>query len=277
MAICKLCNILNYLWHQFVVRINAHLSNFFQLDIQFCWSSVCPTSNLITDQLDCLLALIDLFQLSLQVLQFPRTLRVIHFFIGFILFCIVFNLAHKSLGLFFLSFRLWCRSVQSSLTTLSNLQLLQSFPFYFVFWLQFIKILLAFRYLPKQVSISLFFCHELSDHFSDIRVASASFYFAESNLNLVILLHLFFHASWQELTPNLLHHKLLSHDFFILIVWFIGCFFCNFLLSFDSSHSFLQRIFFVFYWKLQWHDPLLSLLLLVVNVLHQMVQSVFAL
>ena len=142
---------------------------------------------------------------------------------------------------------------------------------------ELVKLLLIPVYLCKQVGICLLLCHVLGDHLAHIRIASAALDLGEGLLYLLETLHLGLHALGQELRPQLLHHELLTHLFLRLIIRLVGSQLCDLLLALHSCHSLLKGVLFVLDRSLQRHNPLLTLFLLVVNVLHQVVKLVLAL
>jgi hypothetical protein len=111
----------------------------------------------------------------------------------------------------------------------------------------------------------------------DIRVACGCSDLLEGVFNGEGLLHLLFHLLLKELAPHLLYHVVFSQLDLIRVFVFISSCFSNLTLSPDSIHSLLESIFLVSNAGLKRKDPLLSLLLLMINVLHQLVQSVLRL
>ena len=111
----------------------------------------------------------------------------------------------------------------------------------------------------------------------NVRISSASLDFLEAGFYVVVLLHLKLHLRLQECAIKLLHHEVLTSVNFVLIFVLVGRKFCDLTLSFNSVHSPLKRLLLVLDGKLERDDSFLPLLLLVVDVLHESIESELAL
>jgi hypothetical protein len=90
------------------------------------------------------------------------------------------------------------------------LQLVQPLFLLLIFHLKLLKLTLLLVDFVAEDGVHLLTGQELVHHFADICVSRGLLYFLESCLNSGILLHFFVHFPFQELTPQLLHHKRVS-------------------------------------------------------------------
>ena len=79
-----------------------------------------------------------------------------------------------------------------------------------IFDLELLKFTLLLVNFVAENGVHLLASQEFVDHFADICVSCSLLDFLESCLDSGILLHFFVHFPFQELTPQLLHHKRVS-------------------------------------------------------------------
>ena len=140
-----------------------------------------------------------------------------------------------------------------------------------------IKLLLIVTYGSQKLSISLLSGQELGNHLLNVSIASRSPDLLERFLKITELFHLTFHLLFEEFAPQLLDTKVCSELNLISILVFIFSRFGDFWLSFYSVHSLLESLFLVLNTKLERKDSLLALFDLMLNVLHQIIESIFGL
>ena len=157
------------------------------------------------------------------------------------------------------------------------LQLVKDFSLLLIGFSYYFQFLLILSHSSEQLSIGILPSHELLHNVLHISTPSSSPNTLKSLLHSTRLLHLIIHLLLIEHGPHLLHCKVLPQLYLIRVLVLISCRLCNLTLPPHSVHSLLQCILLVLYRGLQTYDPLLSLLLLVVYVLHQVVQSVLRL
>ena len=111
------------------------------------------------------------------------------------------------------------------------------------------------------------------DYLLDIGASSGGLDLLEGVLDVVSALHLFLHLALEVGTPQPLHHEVLLHLQLVGVLVLVGRRLCNFLLATHAVHATLQGFFLVVDRLLQGLDPFLALALLLVNLLHEVVQS----
>ena len=129
----------------------------------------------------------------------------------------------------------------------------------------------------QEASVCLFSSEEFVNDFLDVSDSSLRPDPLECVLNNVWLVHLFVHLHLVVLAPHLLDHEVLAHLDLILVLVLIGSGFRDLALSLHAIHPLLQRILLVLDARLEWLDALLALVLLSLDVLHQMVEAVLRL
>lgn len=130
---------------------------------------------------------------------------------------------------------------------------------------------------PEQLSIGLLSSQELMDYLLYICDSCLSSNLLEGVFYSLWTLHLLIHLHLVELGPHLLNHEVFSQFNFILIFVLIGCCFSNLTLPSYTVHSFLEGFFFITDTCLQTKNSLLTLLLLMINILHQIIEPVLRL
>lgn len=111
-------------------------------------------------------------------------------------------------------------------------------------------------------------------HFLNVAITRRCSNFLEGIFEVAILIHLILHLLFQKLTPEFLNLEVGTCSDLTLVTVFVGSRFSNLLLLFDSIDSFLEGFFFVFDAILQADDTFISFLLLVLNILHEVVETV---
>ena len=101
--------------------------------------------------------------------------------------------------------------------------------------------------------------------------------FLECLIDVFILGHLLLHLDSHEVVPQLVNVKVASHFVGILILTFIGGTLSDLLISLLPIDSALHRLFLVGNTFLQLKDSAPSIFLLLLDILHQLIESVFRL
>ena len=101
--------------------------------------------------------------------------------------------------------------------------------------------------------------------------------FLKCLINVFILSHLLLHLDSHEIIPQLIDIKIASHFVSILILTLVGGTLSNLLVPLLSVNSSLNRLFLVGNTFLKLEDSASSILLLLLNVLHQLVEGVLRL
>ena len=99
----------------------------------------------------------------------------------------------------------------------------------------------------------------------------------EGVLDFVCSLHFLFHFLLEELRPHLLNHVVLLHLQFVGVLVFICSCFSDLLLTGNAVHPSLECFFLIFNGFVQAFDPLLSMSLLFINVIHECLQLLLSL
>ena len=91
------------------------------------------------------------------------------------------------------------------------------------------------------------------------------------------LIHLLLHLLLKERAPQFLHHEIGSQLNLIHIFILIRSGLCNLTLPLNSVHSLLQSLLLILYTGSQRNNSFLSLLLLMLNILHKIIESILRL
>ena len=113
--------------------------------------------------------------------------------------------------------------------------------------------------------------------FLDVSKACACTDLLECVFNLIGSFHLAFHLFLKELGPHLLDHEVLLHLELIGVLVFICSCFSDLLLTGNAVHPSLECFFLIFNGFVQAFDPLLSMSLLFINVIHECLQLLLGL
>jgi hypothetical protein len=113
--------------------------------------------------------------------------------------------------------------------------------------------------------------------FLDVSKACACTDLLECVFNLIGSFHLAFHLFLKELGPHLLDHEVLLHLELIGVLVFIGSCLCNLVLSVYTIHPSLDSFLLVLDGFIQAFNPLFSMLLFLVDLVHQLLQFLLCL
>jgi len=167
--------------------------------------------------------------------------------------------------------------VLPALTIIDHFKLMQNFILLIVGFSEVFELLLVLRYCREELRICLLSSQELFDHLLDVRVSSTRPDFLERLLNIMILFHFTLHLFLEVCAPKLVDHEVCPELNLILIFVFVCSGLCDLRLSLNTVHSLLEGILLVLDTQLQRNDSLLPFLLLVIDVLHKGVETIFAL
>lgn len=160
------------------------------------------------------------------------------------------------------------------LAVVVNLKNMKDLLLLVIFLSKFIQFLFVLADGAEKLCVSLFTGKELVDHFLNVAVACGCSYLLESIFQVTVLIHFIIHLLLKELTPEFLDLEVCPGPNFTLISVFIGSCFSDFLLLLHTIDSFLQCFFFILNTVLEANNSLVPFLLLVLDILHQIIQSV---
>lgn len=135
-----------------------------------------------------------------------------------------------------------------------------------------VNLSLVLRDSSEELRVGLLSCKEPVDNLIDIGETGSSSDLLESILNSIVSVHLFFHLFLEERREKSVDQELVSHLDLILILVLIGRHVSNLLLSPDSVHSSLKCLLFILDGLLETADSLSSLLLVLVNLHHDLLE-----
>lgn len=219
-----------------------------QLRYQLARYLGCPVCDLVADEVNILLTIINnlvvllvLRDLLMQLIDLLRLLGHAQAFAGVrvLLVAVIVNLKNMKFLLFLIILR----------------------P-------QLIKLLFILAHCAQELRIRLLPREELVYHFLNVTVASGGSDLAEGVLEVAVLIHLILHLLLEELTPQFLHLEVGTGADLALVPVLVRSCFSNLLLFLDTINALLQGLLLILDTILQPNNPLIPLLLLVLNVLH---------
>lgn len=146
-----------------------------------------------------------------------------------------------------------------------------------VLFLKAVDALVTLSNILEKLCVVGFSLKELRYHFANICNSSSRFNCLESFINGLGFLHFLVHLSPHENVPQFLHVETITHVLLGGVLVFIGSCLGNILITLLPLNTTLDRLLFVFNAFLEFNNTVLSVLLLLFDVFHKLVEDILAL